>query len=104
MSALRQATLTQPTSFPGDRRRSLRQPLAAAATIIDESASDKAIAVSVLNVSTNGVAFRAPVRFHFGSTYKLRIGPGPLHLASRLKVVDSRQRGEGIFEVGAKFV
>src|SRR2546423_25903 len=104
MPALSSATLTKAYSFPGDRRRSLRQPLCATGTVIDETASDKSLDVVVMNVSTSGVAFRAPVGFGFGNEYKLRIGAGPLHLTSRLKVVDSRERGDGIYEVGAKFV
>jgi hypothetical protein len=36
--------------------------------------------------------------------YQMRIGSGPLHLTSRLKVVSSREREDGTWDVGAKFV
>jgi len=98
------ARLREAQPYPDDRRRSLRQPLSAAGKIIDETHHAKTLEVMVLNVSTSGVAFRAPVRFNFGSCYKLRIGNGPLHLTSRLKVVDSREREDGVYEVAGRFI
>jgi hypothetical protein len=100
----RAATLTRPATHPDDRRRSLRQPLCAAGSVIDEANHGKSLDVVVLNVSTSGVAFRAPVRFNFGTCYKLRIGNGPLHLTSRLKVVDSREREDGVYEIAGRFI
>ena len=60
--------------------------------------------VMVMNISTGGVGFRAPVAFRPGSLYTMKIGTGPLHLKSRLQIVSSRPREDGAFDVGAKFV
>src|SRR5688572_10463821 len=103
-----------PTSAPksaagataADRRRSLRHPLGATGTVtLDENAADpRQLQVMVLNVSLHGVGFRSPVEFTQGSTFQMRIGAGPLHLSSKFQVVSSRQREDGTWDVGGKFV
>jgi len=52
----------------------------------------------------HGCAFRSPVAFRQGATYTMRIGTGPLHLTSTLRIISSRDRDDGFFDVGAKFV
>ena len=63
-----------------------------------------AIEVSVLNVSQQGCAFRAPVAYRPGAVYTMRIGAGPLHLTSTIRIISSRDRADGFFDIGAKFV
>jgi len=92
------------TIRPKERRTGLRQPLEATGLISEPNSPDKPLEVAVLNVSLQGCAFRSPVPFRPGATYCLRIGTGPLHLTSTLRIVSSRDRADGTFEVGARFV
>ena len=89
---------------PKERRRGSRQPLGATGLLTAANDSDKQLQVFVLNVSLHGVGFRSPVFFQPGSLYQMRIGTGPLHLSSRLRIVSSREREDGTWDVGAKFV
>ena len=95
---------------PGDDRRDQhRRPLFATGQItLDDGdtnpTSPKRIQVDVLNVSKTGVGFRAPLGFGPGATHHLRIGTGPLYLSSHLQIVTSRQRDDGSYDVGARFV
>ena len=88
---------------PRERRRGNRQPLGVTG-ILTEANSDKQLEVSVLNVSLHGCAFRAPVAYRPGAAYTMRIGAGPLHLTSTIRIISSRDRADGFFDVGAKFV
>ena len=89
-----------------DRRRSIRHPLGATGVVmLDENPTDpRQLQVMVLNVSLHGVGFRSPVEFQEGAVFQVRIGAGPLHLASKFQVVSSRMRGDGTWDVGGKFV
>ena len=89
-----------------DRRRSIRHPLGATGTVtLDDHETDpRQLQVMVLNVSLHGVGFRSPVEFQEGAVFQVRIGAGPLHLASKFQVVSSRMRGDGTWDVGGKFV
>ena len=89
-----------------ERRKSTRQPLGAVGLLSAEGESQfkNQLEVLVLDVSLGGVGFRAPVAFRVGATYALRIGSGPLHLKARLRIVSSRNRDDGMFDVGAKFI
>ena len=88
---------------PRERRRGNRQALGVSG-ILTQPNSDKQLEVSVLNVSLHGCAFRAPVSYRPGDTYLMRIGAGPLHLTSTIRIISSRDRADGQFDVGAKFV
>jgi hypothetical protein len=89
-----------------DRRRSIRHPLGATGvvTLDDNSTDPRQLQVMVLNVSLHGVGFRSPVEFQEGQTFQMRIGAGPLHLASKFQVVSSRMREDGTWDVGGRFV
>ena len=39
-----------------------------------------------------------------GAIYTMRIGTGPLHLTSTIRIISSRDRADGFFDIGAKFV
>ena len=86
----------------GDRRTSARQPMEAIG-LITEIDGDKQLEVAIVNLSPHGCGFRSPVPFRPGATYTMRIGTGPLYLASTLQIVSSRDRSDGCFDIGAKF-
>jgi hypothetical protein len=89
---------------PRDRRQGSRQPLEVLGVLTAASAPDKPLEVAVLNVSLTGCAFRSPVAFRPGAIYTLRIGTGPLHLTSTLRIISSRDCPDGRHDVGARFV
>ena len=87
----------------GDRRLAgARQPMEAVG-LITEIEGDKQLQVTIVNISAHGCGFRSPVPFRPGVVYTMRIGTGPLYLASTLQIVSSRDRSDGFFDVGAKF-
>ena len=88
---------------PREHRRGNRQPLGVIGTLT-EANSDKQLDVNVLNVSLHGCAFRSPVPHRPGSSYAMRIGTGPLHLTSTIRIISSRDRSDGFYDIGAKFV
>ena len=89
---------------PRERRTGSRQPLEVLGVLTEQNAADKQLEVAVLNVSLHGCAFRSPVAFRQGALYTMRIGTGPFHLTSTLRIISSRDRADGFFDVGAKFV
>ena len=89
---------------PRERRRGNRQPLGVVGLLTETASPDKPLEVSVLNVSLHGCAFTAPVPFRPGATYTMRIGTGQLHLSSTIRIISSRDRVDGLFDIGAKFV
>jgi len=101
-----------PTSAPlprassSERRRSIRHPLGATGLVsFDPQAVDpKQLQVMIINVSLHGVGFRSPVGFTVGDRHSVRIGAGPLHLSSNFEVVNVREREDGMYDVGGKFV
>jgi len=105
-SAPKSAATTTTAAATADRRRSLRHPLGATGTVtLDSNSADpRQLQVMVLNVSLHGVGFLSPVEFQAGATHEVRIGTGPLHLASKFQVVCSRKRDDGMWDVGGKFV
>jgi hypothetical protein len=88
---------------PRERRKANRQPLGVVG-VLTEANSDLQLTVTVLNVSLQGCAFRAPVAYRPGGVYTMRIGAGPLHLSSTVRIISSRDRADGFFDIGAKFV
>jgi len=94
----------QPSIPPRERRRGNRQALGVLGVLTENNIPDKQLEVSVLNVSLHGCAFRAPVGYRPGAVYIMRIGTGPLHLTSTIRIISSRDRADGFFDVGAKFV
>lgn len=71
---------------------------------IDDPAPDRTRQVLVCNVSLHGVGFRVPQPLDAGGEYCIRIGAGPLQLSARFRVVSSRARRDGLFDVGGQFV
>lgn len=98
---------TEPAAGPAlarERRRGNRQPLEVLGVLTDPKAPDKTLEVAVIDVSLSGCGFRSPVAFRPGAVYQMRIGTGPLHLTSTLRIISSRDRADGMYDVGAKFV
>lgn len=95
-----------PRAGSSERRRSIRHPLAASGmiTLDPEALEPKQLQVMIINVSLHGVGFRAPVGFVIGDRHAVRIGAGPLHLSSNFEVVSVRQREDGMYDIGGKFV
>ena len=89
---------------PRERRREKRQSLTVLGVLTAANAPDKPLEVAVSDVSLHGCSFRSPVPFRAGAPYTLRIGTGGLHLTSTLRIISSRDRADGFFDVGAKFV
>ena len=82
--------------------RSQPQPFDALG-VLSEIDGDKQLQVTVVTLGADGCTFRSPVPFRPGETYTLRIGTGPLYLASTLTIVSSRDGSDGCFDIAAKF-
>ena len=67
-------------------------------------AGDKQLQVALVTLWADGCCFRSPVALRPGAAYTLRIGTGPLCLASSLKIISTRDRADGFYDVGARFV
>jgi hypothetical protein len=89
-----------------DRRRSKRHPAATLGAILPANgdASRMQLQVLVVNVSLGGAGLRSPVAFAPGDLYQLRIGTGPLLLSSQIRIVSSRSRPDGQYDVGVEFI
>ena len=71
--------------------------------VLSDIDGDKQLQVTVVTLSADACTFRSPVPFRPGATYTLRIGTGPLYLASTLRIIASRDRTDGMFDVAAAF-
>jgi hypothetical protein len=83
--------------------RTQPQPFDALGVLVAIDA-DKQLQVTVTTLGADGCTFRSPVPFRPGETYTLRIGTGPLYLASTLRIIASRDRSDGLLDVAASFV
>ena len=83
--------------------RTCPQPFEAIGILTDID-GDKQLDVTVTAISADGCSIRSPVPFRPGATYTLRIGTGPLYLASTLKISSTLDRSDGFFDVAANFV
>jgi hypothetical protein len=83
-----------------DRRRESRQPSGAPAAVVRVIHGKELERHEVLlsDVSARGVGLRSPIPLEKGSIYKLQpLGEGP----TLIRVVRSRKRLDGTFDVGA---
>jgi hypothetical protein len=71
--------------------------------VLTEVDGDKQLQVTVVTLWHDGCCFRSPVPFRPGATYTMRIGTGPLYLASTLRITASRDRADGSFDIAANF-
>jgi hypothetical protein len=105
MGAFRQPQSHQDPDFTEiDRRRSTREPVVTLGTIRplnhDDAATEQ---VLVTNVSLHGVGIRSSRALPIGTSWMIEIGVGPLHLTSRLRVVRTRVRTDGTYDIGGEF-
>ena len=96
---------TPPTG--AERRRSRRVPVTMPATLTPIESKDAAPAAAlelqVRNVSLHGAGLRSAAPLAADEVYHLDMGPGPLKLHARVRVVASRQRRDGMWDVGVEF-
>jgi hypothetical protein len=59
--------------------------------------------VQVRNVSLHGAGLRCTAPMADDDAYHLDIGPGPLKIHARIRVRSSRQRRDGLWDVGVEF-
>ncbi len=59
--------------------------------------------LEVRNVSLHGAGLRSAAPMAVDEVYHLDMGPGPLKLHARVRVVASRQRRDGMWDVGVEF-
>jgi hypothetical protein len=95
----------QAVATGADRRRSRRHPLHTIGVLFPpEGLQDKSLMeVEIFDVSLHGVGFKANVPFEIGSLYHLRIGTGPLHLSSKIRIVICRMN-EDAYNIGVEFI
>jgi hypothetical protein len=90
-----------------ERRRSRRVPVTMPATLTPVDAKDAAAAAAlelqVRNVSLHGAGLRSAAPLAADEVYHLDMGPGPLKLHARVRVVASRQRRDGMWDVGVEY-
>jgi hypothetical protein len=88
-----------------ERRRSIRYSHLTKGTLLAECAGPAAQGqeVAVFNVSNHGVGFRCEAQLEFNSIHRIRIGSGPLHLSSFIKIVHCRPAEDGMTDYGAEF-
>jgi hypothetical protein len=88
-----------------ERRRSRRVPVLLPATLLPLQERDASLALElqVRNISLHGAGLRTAAPLAIGEAYHLDIGPGPLKLHARVRVVNARQRRDGMWDVGVEF-
>jgi hypothetical protein len=94
------------TPPPGaERRRSRRLQVLLPATLqpVDDKNPALAMEMEVRNISLHGAALRCAAPLPEGEAFHLDIGPGPLKLHARIRIVASRQRRNGMWDIGVEF-
>jgi hypothetical protein len=87
-----------------ERRRSYREPVYTIGRISCVDADGVCNQeVMVTDVSLGGCGFRCHVELDEASVYEIEIGVGPLHLSSKLRIVRTRLRSDGSYDIGAQF-
>jgi hypothetical protein len=89
-----------------ERRRSRRVPVTMPATltpVADGKDGSAALELQVRNVSLHGAGLRSAAPLAVDEVYNLDMGPGPLKLHARVRVVASRQRRDGLWDVGVEY-
>jgi hypothetical protein len=88
-----------------ERRRSTRFPIVTQASLFPANTKDDwgKLTVILRDISLNGIGFRSAIALSAGEVYHIDIGAGPLKLHARLRVVNCRNRKDGMYDVGAEF-
>jgi hypothetical protein len=95
----------EPLPTGAERRRSRRMPVTMPATLAPVEGKDPSttLELEVRNVSLHGAGLRSAAPMAVDEVYHLDMGPGPLKLHARIRVVASRQRRDGMWDVGVEF-
>jgi len=96
------------TSAPAaqqDRRRSARQSRELPAWLSDQSGGRRPQQqrVSVTDMSLHGCGFIASEKLEIGASHWIVVAAENLHVSTRLRVINLREREDGSFDVGAEF-
>lgn len=88
-----------------DRRRSARQDRNLPAWLSDQSGGRRPQQqrVSVTDMSLHGCGFVASEKPELGASHWIVVAAENLHVSTRLRVVNVRERTDGAFDVGAEF-
>lgn len=88
-----------------DRRRSVRRASNLPAWLSDQSGGRRPQQqrVTVTDMSLHGIGFVAAEKVEVGATHWVVVAADQLHLSTRLKIVFSRQRPDGSWDVGGEF-
>jgi hypothetical protein len=102
------ATEPPPAAAGQNRRRSFRRPLGTVATIARLLGGEtlNRLQVLIVDVSNEGVGLRSPIGLIRDGVYRLQIGHADAtdSLESLIRVVTSRSRPNGTFDVGARYI
>ena len=96
---------TPPSPDAAERRRSIRYLHLTQGWLLPEFAGPaaKPTEVRVFDVSRHGVGFRCEQKLGVGSSYRIRIGTGPLHLGGLIRIVNARPCPDGGSHYGGEF-
>jgi hypothetical protein len=89
-----------------DRRRSARETRMAPAWLSEQSGSSarkNQQQVTVVDLSLHGVGFIASTALEVQAAHWIVIATGSLHLSTRLRIINCRQREDGTWLVGGEF-
>jgi hypothetical protein len=105
MSATTKTVTKEPTTSQADRRRSTRQNRNLPAWLSDQSGGRRPQQqrVSVTDMSLHGCGFVASEKPELGASHWIVVAAENLHVSTRLRVVNVRERTDGSFDVGAEF-
>jgi hypothetical protein len=99
------ADQSTPTAEGRDRRRSQREARNLPAWLSDQSGGRRPQQqrVTVTDMSLHGCGFIASERPEKGATHWIVVAAENLHLSTRLRIANTRQRQDGAWDVGAEF-
>ena len=102
---VQQSSVKQKGPRGAERRRSTREPVKTVGrlTPIDGPLGESSVEVLVTDVSLHGAGFRSSDKIEMGRKFYIDIGVGPLHLTSRIVVIRSLRRRDGMYDVGGEF-
>jgi hypothetical protein len=93
---------TEPTPAD-DRRQSRRHTVTLPATLTATDGTDRRLEVRVRDISLHGAGLRSDVPTEVGGEWHLDVGAGLLKLHARVRIVNSRIRRDGSWQMGATF-
>jgi len=92
------------TAEAENRRRSHREPVVTVGQLrTTNDPKEPGRQVLVNDVSLHGVGLRTTFELKLEDQFTIEIGVGPLHLASRMRVVRVRPLKDGTYDIGGEF-